>query len=243
MQTVKKAYVSAMHGFGAGLYGSGLLRREPAPQGELSRWLHSLFAIYDITAMVRLDLPWWTLRARRLVERHLAARPGARVFEYGAGASTAFLARRAAEVISVEHDPLWHQIVSDRLQGASGVTLRLVEAPAASVDTPFRSAQAAWRDHDFHRYVQAIEDCDGLFDLIVIDGRCRDRCLEAALRRVKADGLILFDNAGRSRYRPALERCPLPRLRTSGLTACLPYPDVTLLLAPSEHVLRDLGAR
>jgi len=242
MQNIKRAYVSAMQGFGAGLYSSGLLSRNPAtPGGDFARWLHSLFAIYDIEAMIHLDLPWWTLKASRLIERYLAARPEARVFEYGAGASTVFLARRSRRVISVEHDALWHGLVSRKLQSHPQACLTLVEAPQAVAPTAYRSQHPAWRDRDFHNYVHAIDRHDGLFDLIVIDGRCRTQCLKVAMERVKPDGIILFDNAGRQRYRAALEGCRLGRLRTAGLTACLPYPDPTLLLSPSQRMLDALA--
>ena len=243
MQSIKRAYVTAMHGFGAGLYGSGLLSREiPAPGRDFARWLHSLFAIYDIEAMVRLDLPWWTLDATRMVERYLATRPGARVFEYGAGASTVFLSRRAREVISVEHDPLWHDVVARKLADLPNARLELVAAPATVAGSGCRSHHPAWAGHDFGDYVHSIDREEGLFDLIVIDGRCRTHCLNAALRRVKVDGIILFDNAGRRRYRAALESCRLPRLTTSGLTACLPYFDPTMLLSPTSGVLTQLAA-
>lgn len=240
MQSIKRAYVSAVHGCGAGLYGSGLLNRETGG-GDVARWLHSLFAIYDIEGMIRLDLPWWTFRSTRLIERFLGQRPAARVFEYGAGASTVFLARRAAEVISVEHDPLWYPVVERRVQTLSNVHLHLVGAPAGP-DCGYRSGHRAWHGRDFRDYVHAIDRHEGHFDLIVIDGRCRAHCLNAALRRVKPEGIILFDNAGRKRYRAALECCRLARLRTSGLTACLPYPDVTTLLSPSEGLLKALAA-
>ena len=242
MRAIKRTYVSAIRGLGFGLYGSGLLSRNAAGSGpEFARWLHSLFAIYDIEAMVRLDMPWWTLQATRLVESHLAMRPGARVFEYGAGASTVFLARRAREVISVEHDPLWYEVVARELQKYPRASLHLVQAAVEPAGTGFRSNHPAWSGHNFRNYVDAIDREEELFDLIVIDGRCRDLCLDAALRRIKTDGLILFDNAGRKRYRAALTNCRLPRLCTTGLTACLPYPDPTMLLSPSADVLAGLA--
>src|SRR3546814_16693648 len=106
--------------------------------------------------MVRLDLPWWTLRAKRLVEHHLAARPEARVFEYGAGASTVFLARRARQVVSVEHDPLWYDVVSGQLKDLPGATLPLVEAPVAAPSGGCLSSHPAWRGHHFHAHHRSI---------------------------------------------------------------------------------------
>src|SRR3546814_1018846 len=67
------------------------------------RWSASLFAIHDIERMIALGLPWWNVAATREVAEFLRARPKARVFEYGAGASTIWLARHAAGVVSVEH--------------------------------------------------------------------------------------------------------------------------------------------
>ena len=242
MQTIKQAYVHAMHCLGAGLYSRGMLKSEPVPHyGDLARWLHSLFAIYDIEAMIRLDLPWWTLRATTLVESFLRQRPGATVFEYGAGASTVFLAKRAEIVISAEHDPQWHAIVSQKVAGHPNVLMTMAEAGPAEPLSEFGSAHPTWRDRDFRDYVNAIDRFEGLFDMIVIDGRCRGRCLDAAQRRIKPDGLILFDNAGRRRYRLALEACPLEKLPTKGLTACLPYVDPTLLMSPDPAVLKLLA--
>lgn len=241
MQNIKRAYASAMHGLGAGLYSSGMLAREAQPlNGDLLRWLHSLFAIHDIDAMVRLDLPWWTLRAAKLVDRFLQQRPGATAFEYGSGASTVFLAKRAEIVISAEHDPRWHATVKQLVAGHPNVLLTLAEAQRADAQSTHWSAHRAWSGYDFKNYVQAIDRFEGLFDLIVIDGRCRAHCLQAARRRIKPNGVILFDNGRRRRYRAALESCAMPKLATSGLTACLPYPDTTVLLSPDPAVLSSL---
>jgi len=244
MQSIKRAYAFSMHGLGAGLYGSGMLRRAgPEPGSDIARWLHSLFAIYDIEAMIRLDMPWWTLRSAKLIDRFLAGRSRARVFEYGSGASTVFLAKRAQEVVSVEHDTPWHAVVSRKVEDHPNVALNLVEAPVTAGTSGYRSQHSAWQGHDFSDYVHAIDRQEGLFDLIVVDGRCRTHCLNAALRRIKADGIILFDNAGRQRYQAAIESCRLARLSTAGLTACLPYSDQTLLLSPTPGTLAELEDR
>lgn len=242
MQTIKQAYVHAMHGLGAGLYSRGVLRQEPvARRGDTACWLHSLFAIYDIEAMIRLDLPWWTLRSAKLVDRFLQQRPGATVFEYGSGASTVFLAKRAEIVISAGHDPQWHALVSQKVASHPNVLMTLEEPAPTEGQSDYTSGDPAWRGHDFRDYVNAIDRFEGQFDLIVIDGRCRARCLQAALPRVKPDGLILFDNAGRKRYRDALEDCSLAKLVTKGLTACLPFPASTMLLSPDAALLQSLS--
>lgn len=195
-------------------------------------WARSLFAIYDIDDMVAIDLPWWSLKAVVQVTAFLADRPGARVFEYGSGASSVWLARRAATVVSIEHDPLWHQAVAAKLSGYTNARLILAppEVRSHTDQGRYGSRKAGWQDRTFHDYVHAIDDAHGQFDLIVIDGRSRPACLEAAAKRLKPDGLIVFDNSTRPHYRQAIRTSGLHHRKYHGLTACLPYPDTTSLL-------------
>lgn len=176
-----------------------------------SRWLASLLAIHQPERMIPLDCPWWNVAATREIDAFLASRPGARVFEYGSGASTAWLSRRAREVVSVEHHAGWHdrlgQLISDR------ANTRL------------------WhRDLSSPAYVDAIAEAGGEFDLIVVDGRDRNACLARALPFLKAGGLVLFDDTGRRRYRAAIKQCELKERRYFGRSYCVPYPDFTSIL-------------
>jgi hypothetical protein len=194
-------------------------------------WFRSLFAIHDIDEMNRLDLAWWQLDALAEVDRFLRRTPGARVFEYGSGASTLWLARRASEVVSVEHDRDWHAVLAGKLSAYPHVALRLVPgSPSGTEGDAYRSDKPGAREMSFRDYVHAIEDEPGAFDLIVIDGRCRVSCLDAARAKLKPGGMILFDNSNRARYRSGLEASGLRSKRYWGLTACLPYPDETTLL-------------
>src|SRR5882724_5296346 len=53
--------------------------------------------------------PWLSFAATRFLERQL--KPAGRVFEWGSGNSTIFFAERVAEVVSVEYDSAWVQLV------------------------------------------------------------------------------------------------------------------------------------
>jgi hypothetical protein len=178
------------------------------------RWTVSLLAIYDTRKMVDLDLPWWNLAATREVERFLERRPGARVFEYGAGASTAWLAQRAAEVVSVEHDSGFVASFREMLKPFNNVVL---------MECSIAQGRGS--------YVEAIRRAGGMFDLIVVDGRHRAACLGAALDQLKPDGIVLFDDSGRKRYREAIERCGLAETRHFGRSYCVPYPDSTSVIS------------
>lgn len=200
---------------------------------RLARWLRSLFAIYDSDDLIYLDLAWWTFAAQSLVDAFLRDKPGASVFEYGAGASSVWLARRGARLVSVDHDAAWITRLRPKLALYPKLELRHVQ-PTRSARPRMRSGHADWQQFDFYDYVNEIDTVDGQFDLIVIDGRCRCECLQKAQLRLKPGGMIVFDNASRKRYRAALhavatQAVAMQTIATRGLTACLPYPDATTL--------------
>ena len=57
-----------------------------------------------------------------------------------------------------------------------------------------------------YNYVKSIEILNTKFDLIFIDGECRNACLDIAINNLKEDGLIVFDNTSRKIYKQKLER-------------------------------------
>ena len=232
MAGLKSAYVGAMRGARSVASTLGIVPWLEARQHRTgARWARSLFAIYDIDDMVRLDLPWWTFAAINKVDAFLKAKPGARVFEYGSGASTVWLGRRAGEVRSVEHDAGWAPIVRQQLTAMPHVTHRLVPPDAPRLPDPaYGSTKPGWRQSSFRSYVHAIDQEDGQFDVIVIDGRARATCLDHAATRLAPDGMIVFDNSRRAPYQAAIARSGLRAQEYAGLTACLPYPDATTLL-------------
>lgn len=175
------------------------------------RWAASLLAIHQPKRMIPLDCPWWNVAATREIAEFLGARPHARVFEYGSGASTAWLARRAGEVISVEHHQGWHALLGSLIPEFDNIDLR-------------------HRELEGDAYVGAIDEAGGLFDVIVVDGRRRVDCLARAIPHLKPGGIIVFDDTGRSRYRAAIRSCGLNEVRHFGLSYCVPYPDFTSLL-------------
>lgn len=175
------------------------------------RWCASLLAIHQPQRMIALDCPWWHVEATRKVAEFLAVRPGARVFEYGSGASTAWLARRAHEVISVEHHGDWHKLLTPLVAEFGNATL--------------------WhRELAGDDYVGAIDEAGGEFDLIVVDGRRRIDCLQRAVAHLKPGGIVLFDDSGRSRYRAGMAACGLREQRFFGRSYCVPYPDYSSIL-------------
>ncbi|WP_298821705.1 class I SAM-dependent methyltransferase [uncultured Roseibium sp.] len=237
MPSAKQLYVGAVRAVHPVARATGLLSwlQSSAKKHRLAHWLRSLFAIHDIDGLIDLDVPWWTYGAIDETEAFLASRPNARVFEYGSGASTVWLAKRAGTVVSVEHDAGWHSLVHTRLAEANGATSlshALIEPSKAQAETDpqYLSVKPGHIGLSFENYSKSILDQDEAFDLIVIDGRARAACLEHAVTRLKPNGLIVFDNSRRKRYRQSIAGSGLVVRHLAGLTPSLPYPDETTLL-------------
>jgi predicted O-methyltransferase YrrM len=228
---MKSAYVRLVHGLAVPLDRMGVLGHwERAPRGSARFWLRTQFAIYDAVDLIRLDLPWWTYGAIRAVESWLAER-GGRVdaFEYGSGASTAWLARRCRQVVSIEHDAAFASMLAPLLP-RDGVTLRVVE-PEPAADVPLApSGRRGYERFDFDRYVRAIAEPARRYDLIVVDGRARSACLHRAREALAPGGLLVFDNSSRKRYQAALARYAAATTRHRGWAPALPIRSETALI-------------
>lgn len=231
---MRSLYVALVRALRAVLRATGVVRllESRSDRSRAALWARSLLAIYDLPELVRLDVPWWTFAASDEVDRFLRDRPGARVFEWGSGASTLWLAKRAGSVTSVEHDEAWADAVHPWLP--HNAELLVVPPEPLRGDAGVPSGKRGFAGLDFADYVAAIDGVPGRFDLIVVDGRAREACLARALPRLSPDGIVVFDNAARPRYRSALGAVDGGRAVrwTRGLTPCLPYPDTTALVAP-----------
>lgn len=146
---------------------------------DRSSWLLIPRALLDTTALVafgrRRQMPWISYRATRDLSRLIE--PNWRILEFGAGMSTTWFARRAAFVLSVESNPDWYQRVEALIahQHLTNVELLLREDGC-----------------DVYASLSGIET--GAFDLALIDGDCRDKCVGTSLERVRRGGYVYLDN-------------------------------------------------
>jgi hypothetical protein len=136
-------------------------------------------------------VPWFTYPAIEALKNWDLS--DKRVFEYGSGYSTLFWASRAKEVISVEHNPQWHEKIA-RLAPANA---KVILAPIDEAKNDFHpSAETV---AEFARYAEAIDHADGRFQIVVIDGyarsRVRYRCAQAALPHLDDNALVILDNS------------------------------------------------
>jgi hypothetical protein len=231
----KNAYASSARQAGKVLGRFGVIGSEPPPRDKRIRhWAYSLTRAYDSLAIAELDVPWWTYKAIDVVDSWLhARRPPIRVFEYGSGASTLWLARRTDEVHSVEHHRGFGEHIAPTLGEHTNIDFLIVEATTSAAPA-VPSTKEGHAGLDFSDYVATIEKVGGRFDLIVIDGRAREACLRAAIPHLAPDGLIVFDNTRRRRYREAIAAAGVDEQVLRGLTPTLPYPDQTSVLTLRE---------
>lgn len=232
MSGVRGAYVSGVKTLRKAAEKTGLLAKLENSSSPKARHVRTLFSIFDAGDMVRMDMAWWSYPAMRRVDEFLSGRPDARIFEYGAGASTLWLAKRAAQVDSVEHDTRWAESVREMLTGSPGnVKLHVVPPIAATADTVVRSGRVGHTDLDFADYVSAIDEVGGPFDLIVVDGRARVDAFRRSLDHLAEGGVVVFDNIRRKRYWDVISAMPGLRIELlKGGTPTLPYPTTTGLI-------------
>jgi hypothetical protein len=183
-----------------------MLRHDPAGWRRLRFWLRSL---RSSSSPLADECPLITFGAADWLEQVL--RRDMRVFEWGSGASTLYLARRVGELASVEHDPEWHRRIAAALEDHDITRCHyvLVEpGPPGSgarpdAGDPYVSTRRRYAGSSFERYVKAIDGYpDQHFDLVLVDGRQRVACGRRALPKIRPGGHLLLDNSERPEYEP-----------------------------------------
>jgi predicted O-methyltransferase YrrM len=155
------------------------------------------------------------LSAVRYLERLVNAQT--RVFEYGAGGSTLFFARRVQAIFAVEHDRKWAEKVSTALHARGYANGRVLIAEAVprsrqgeadpSDPRSYATSDDSLRHCSFQAYASSIDQFpDRSFDLIVIDGRARPSCFMHAIPKLASAGYVVWDNSERAVYEPTLRR-------------------------------------
>lgn len=128
------------------------------------------------------------------------------VFEFGSGGSTVYLGSRVKNLVSVEHDPTWHEAVTKDLKerGLLNVNLLLREPEQTGSIPP-----AEYRDNygtryanlSFERYVKSIDEYpDRYFDLVLIDRPARKGCMDHAIRKIHPNGYLVLDDSSTKEY-------------------------------------------
>lgn len=123
-------------------------------------------------------IPWLTEGAIRFLDGYLCA--NMQVLEFGIGGSTIWMAPRC-NLITVEHEHKWIAQIKPQIDAISGLHW-----------------QCYFRPRPYHEVCFTLSQ--NRFDLVLLDGRDRMLCLEAALPLIKPGGYLMLDNAEREHY-------------------------------------------
>ena len=123
-------------------------------------------------------IPWITYPCLEFIDNRVEKR--FEVFEYGCGNSTLWWASRTNSVISCEHDRAWFEKTLSNMPDNTTLICR---------DLVYGG-----------EYSKVIEGYSEQFDILVVDGRDRVRCIQNSLNALKSDGIIIWDNTEREEY-------------------------------------------
>jgi len=123
-------------------------------------------------------IPWMTYPFIKFIEPKL--NKNMKIFEYGCGNSTLWLAKRVALVVSCEHEREWFNKIKKKIP----VNVSLIYLNLEHGDN----------------YSKEVSKYKNYFDIIIIDGEERVSCAINSLRALNEKGVIIWDNTDRKEY-------------------------------------------
>lgn len=155
------------------------------------------------------DQPWISEAATHWLGKFLKAKM--KVFEYGSGGSTLYLAKRVQQVVSVENNWSWFLAVKKALRENKLKNVAVHYAghekltPETSAFVSSDPSDPKYFNISFKNYVTTINKYpDKYFDLVFVDGRARNSCLVMGIPKVKKGGYIFLDDSQRPGYNPGI---------------------------------------
>jgi hypothetical protein len=123
-------------------------------------------------------LPWMTYPIISIIKERFDKEMN--VFEYGSGFSTLYYAKLVRKIVSVECDRDWYEKIQSQLPGNASLIY-------CGLDKP-------------EEYVKSIDNTNEVYDVIIVDGRERVKCLENAVQHLSDEGIIILDDSNRQKY-------------------------------------------
>ena len=127
-------------------------------------------------------IPWNTYSFIDFISQRL--KKNMNIFEYGPGYSTLYYQKKVNFVASVEHDMDWYNKISLMISN----NVKLCHEPLEGIT--YENAPMKFKE---------------FFSIIIIDGRKRVKCMNEAIKYLKDDGVIVFDDSHRDEYKTGIE--------------------------------------
>jgi hypothetical protein len=157
------------------------------------------------------------------------------LFEYGSGGSTLFFSQLSKKIVSIEHDKMWYAKIKKEIEKNkfSNCDYRFVP-PIKGRNPAYASTKE--KGMDFKKYVLSINEFpDGFFDFVLVDGRARNACLSACIKKVKKGSYLILDNSERSEYRKGMEL--LSRFKRTDFISPAPYLSNNMAKTTVWHIV------
>lgn len=127
-------------------------------------------------------IPWFTYPAIDFLDKRINKEWS--ILEYGGGSSTLFWAEQCRDVLTVEHDQDWYNILLSKAPANVCLLHRTLD-PIDNYTNNFPTKER--------------------FHIIVIDGRQRVACCQAVPDYLLPEGIIILDDSQRERYRSGID--------------------------------------
>jgi hypothetical protein len=185
---------------------------------------------------VKDEQPWTTFEFIDFCKKKLNKQ--SRVFEYGGGGSSLFFIKRVKELITIEHDKEWFDVLSSIIAKRNysnwkGMYIQpekgdLLDNPDIADPDHYSSDDKYSSGFNFFNYASSIDNFDdNYFDLVLIDGRSRPSCIKHSMPKIKKGGYLVLDNSDRHYYLSLSKKIMEPdfiiKIDNFGAT---PYSDV-----------------
>lgn len=153
--------------------------------------------------------PWICEGANEWLEKYFKSHPSKslNILEFGMGASTIWFVKQPAclALISVEHDDEWFAAVRGNMP--------------YPLDPFFCAIKKSQPYHEVVAVVPEIRNRE--FDVILVDGRNRVKCINSSMQKLKSGGILILDNSEREYYEQGIELMK----NWKKITFLQPYPD------------------
>ncbi len=162
-------------------------------------------------------MPWYPYSMIDFLENRITK--DLTVFEYGAGNSTLWFAKKALKVIAVESDKVWMEILGKHI--AKNTSLYFEEVSS-------------------FEYVHKAAMLKEKFDIIVVDGRRRVECIKNSYNVLTDRGVLILDNSDRILYQEGkvfLKEVGFKEIQLTGIPPIIPMKSSTSIFYRAGNCL------
>ncbi|MFW5803807.1 MAG: FkbM family methyltransferase [bacterium] len=128
-------------------------------------------------------IPWFSFSFNDFIETRL--NKTLKVFEYGSGNSTLYIAPKVNSIKSIEYDKNWMNYLKKNAPHNSEIIY-------CSYDNNNKNGE----------YCRIINSTNEKYDIIIIDGRDRVNCCKNSIHNLSPFGVIIFDDSHEAKYEP-----------------------------------------